>query len=195
MNSKEPASGLKDEDVKAIRKTSVVMTEDQIKASYAKFIKDHPTGSMTEKELKEMLKKVLDKKDAKLMDEHLFRMYDQNNDGVIDFKEFMTAVIIMEEGTPEQNLERIFRVFDVNGDGVIKIDEMKKIVTSMCRLLKRDNPKLSAEKIIAATAFAETDTNKDGVITLEEFTKACLAKEEFTLLLTMKIVDIFTTNA
>ena len=59
-------------------------------------------------------------------------------------------------------------------------------------MLKSEDPTIATKDFIAKTAFAEMDENQDGKITSEEFIKACLAKEEFTLLLTMKIVDIFT---
>ena len=148
---------------------------------------------MTTKEFSQILREVIPKKDAKLLDEHFFRIYDQNDDGEIDFTEFMTVVNIMNEGTPEENLERIFRVFDVDSDGVITKEEMVQIVASMFNLLKKDNPKIAAKEfIVSCSAFEESDTDKDGSITKEEFIKACLAREEFTTLLTKKIVDIFT---
>ena len=83
---------------------------------------------MTTKEFSQILREVIPKKDAKLLDEHFFRIYDQNDDGEIDFTEFMTVVNIMNEGTPEENLERIFRVFDVNNDGSISMKEMKRLI-------------------------------------------------------------------
>ena len=37
-------------------------------------------------------------------------MYDRDGDGSISFREFMIAIFIMSDGTPEQNLRQIFRV-------------------------------------------------------------------------------------
>ena len=34
----------------------------------------------------------------------------------------------MNEGTPEEVLDKIFRVFDVNGDGSITLKEMTKLI-------------------------------------------------------------------
>ena len=52
--------------------------------------------------------------------------------------------------------------------------------------------KLQATKdMITTTAFAEMDKDEDGKITLEEFTSACMAQEEFSKMLTLKVINIF----
>ena len=122
---------------------------------------------------------------------HVFRIYDENGDGYIDFKEFMLGFCCLTEGTPEEILSRIFRVFDMNSDGIITIQEMRSIVHSMFDLLKHNNPIQATEEFIAKTAFAEMDGNKDGKVSSEEFVKAALEQKEFTKLLTVNILSIF----
>ena len=61
----------------------------------------------------------------------------------------------------------------------------------MYGMLKNDDPNLAAKDFIAKTAFAEMDSDHDGKVSQEEFVSACLAKDEFTKMLTMKIIDIF----
>ena len=53
------------------------------------------------------------------LERHIFRMYDTDNNGTIDFREFMIILYIMSSGTPEENLAQIFRIFDENNDGSI----------------------------------------------------------------------------
>ena len=122
---------------------------------------------------------------------HVFRLYDENGDGYIDFVEFMVVFYCMTEGTPEEILQRIFRVFDLNSDGSITIDEMRAIVHSMFGLLKHNNPIQATEEFIANSAFSEMDDNKDGLVNCEEFVKAALEQKEFTKLLTVNIMSIF----
>ena len=62
------------------------------------------------------------------MEDHVFRIYDSNNDGYIDFPEFMIIYFLINEGSPQEVLSRIFRVFDVNGDGTISMKEMKRLI-------------------------------------------------------------------
>ena len=68
--------------------------------------------------------------DADKMEKHMFRVYDANDDGYVDFVEFMVRIqfweresifsnnqmifYIMSDGSPEDVLAKIFRVFDVN---------------------------------------------------------------------------------
>ena len=66
------------------------------------------------------------------------RVYDENNDGVVDFTEFMVMYYIMADGSPEEVLIKIFRIFDVNSDGVISTHEMRKLITDMYGMLKKE---------------------------------------------------------
>ena len=115
----------------------------------------------------------------------------------------------MTEGTPQEVLTRIFRVFDVNrlecptlrigvrygfipcSDGVITKKELKKLLKDMHGLIKADDATKATEDMIATTTLAEMDENCDGKITLDEYIEACLGKDEFSKMLTLKIIDIF----
>ena len=124
----------------------------------------------------------------------MFRMYDSDDDGFIDFTEFMLVFHIMSDGAPEEVLTKIFRVFDVNGDGVISIKEMDKLIKDMYGLLKTEDPNIAAKKLLAKTAFAEMDTNEDGKVSQEEFVKACMGQEEISKMITLKIIEIFVDD-
>ena len=87
---------------------------------------------------KEMVYKMLPVRDAEKMEKHVLRVYDENNDGVVDFTEFMIMYYIMSDGTPEEVLVKIFRIFDVNSDGVINDREMTKLITDMYGMLKKE---------------------------------------------------------
>ena len=45
--------------------------------------------------------------------------------------------------------------------------------------------------MITATAFAEMDKDEDGKVTTEEFIAACMAQEEFSKMLALKVIKIF----
>merc|ERR1719348_1246918 len=184
---------LKKEDIAALVATSG-KTEQEIKESFFAFLKDHPSGKINQDEFKELLKQALPKKYVNTMAEHIYRMYDANQDGSIDFKEFMVIFYVMSEGSEEEVLKGIFRAFDTDGNGSLTLEEIKKLVKSIYRLLKKDDLNLESEKFIADSTFAECDKDGDGKVTREEFIASCLDKGAFTTLLTMKIVDIFTAE-
>jgi len=163
----------------------------QVREQFDAFVLEHPNGKMKKKDFREMMAKALPKKDAGKMEKHVFRIYDTNNDGYIDFPEFMIVFYIMSDGTPEEVLGKIFRVFDVNSDDSITKKELTRLIKDMYGLLNNDNPEQASEKFIATSAFAEMDKDADGKITKEEFISACLGQEQFSKMLALKIIDIF----
>jgi len=63
----------------------------------------------------------------------VFRTFDSDNSGKIDFKEFLLAINITSAGKPEQKLEWAFQMYDVNGDGTIEPKEMTEIIAVSIR--------------------------------------------------------------
>merc|ERR1712240_18365 len=190
MGNKNGTPVLRDEDVAALSETSG-LEPVQVREAFNGFIEEHPKGRMKPKDFSEMMTKAMPKKDASKMQKHVFRIYDSNNDGYIDFIEFMLIYHIMSDGTPEEVLGKIFRVFDVNGDGHITKKEMTRLVKDMYGLIKAEDPEAKPEALIAKSAFTEMDADGDGKITTEEFINACLSQDELSKMLALKIIDIF----
>merc|ERR1712183_405192 len=193
MGSSNGKPVLRKEDISALAKSSG-LDEDQVKQAFDSFIAEHPDGHMKPKDFREMMQKALPKKDASKMEKHVFRIYDSNNDGYIDFTEFMLIFFIMSDGSPEEVLTKIFRVFDVNSDGTITQKEMTKLIKDMYGLLKTEDPNIAAKDLVAKSAFAEMDKDQDGKVTNAEFIKACMGQEEFSKMLALKVIDIFVED-
>ena len=70
------------------------------------FLKEYPKGCMDKKAFRKFIKIALPKINAEKMEEHLFRMYDTNMDGLISMEEFLIFYHICSEGSPEQNLQK-----------------------------------------------------------------------------------------
>ena len=170
------------------------LTEDQIKDSFNNFLRDHPNGKLKHKHFRDIMTQAVPKKDAKKLEKHVFRMYDNNRDGSIDFTEFMMVFHILSEGSPEEVLTKIFRIFDVNGDGDISVKEMNKVINDMYGLLKAEDSNIATKQRLAKAAFEEMDTNSDGKVNEEEFVKACLGQEEISRMITLKIIDMFVDD-
>merc|ERR1711875_202546 len=193
MGSKNGKPVLREEDIAALVKSSG-LDEAQVKEAFDSWVAEHPNGKMKPKDFREMMSKALPKKDASKMEKHVFRIYDSNNDGYIDFIEFMPIFHIMSDGTPEEVLGKIFRLFDYNSDGTITAKEMKRLVKDMYGLLKADDPELASQEMIAKSSFAEMDADGDGKITLAEFNQACLQQEKLSSMLAIKVIDIFVED-
>merc|ERR1712168_1314471 len=193
MGNKNGTPVLREQDIAALSKSSG-MDAAQVKEHFAAFLESHPNGKMKPKEFREMVEKTMPKSDASKMEKHVFRIYDSNNDGYIDFVEFMLIFHIMSDGTPQEVLSKIFRVFDVNSDGTINKKEMTRLIKDMYGLIKSENPEEATKEFISASAFAEMDKDEDGKITTEEFVNACLGQEQFSKMLALKIIDIFVED-
>ena len=98
MGSNNGKPVLRWEDIAAIVKTSG-MGEKEVRDNFDAFLAEYPNGKMKPKVFCEMMTKVMPKEDAGKMEKHVFRVYDANNDGVVDFTEFMVIYHVMSEGT------------------------------------------------------------------------------------------------
>ena len=52
--------------------------------------------------------------DTSKLESHIFRMYDSNGDGHIDFREFMIVLYVMSSGSPEENLKQVKKLREIN---------------------------------------------------------------------------------
>ena len=90
--------------------------------------RDCPSGQLTRKKFLEVYAGFFPEGNAEKFCEHVFRTFDSDNSGRIDFKEFLLAINITSAGKPEEKLEWAFQMYDINGDGTIEKSEMVEII-------------------------------------------------------------------
>jgi len=171
---------------------------ETLRIQFANFIDKHPSGNINRKDFSDIIKECYPAKDYSKIEQKLFNMYDVDRNGTINFKEFMMALYIMSEGTPEQNLRQIFRVFDESNDGKIDVKEMKKFIKNIEDLITDSEWKTSGmtrrdshkKKTMVDQAFAEMDLNNDGYINEDEFVKSVLGHGKVSRILATKIIDL-----
>nr|CAH8850841.1 unnamed protein product [Trichobilharzia regenti] len=159
-------------------------TEAQIKKWYKGFIKDCPSGLLNRSTFLSMYTQFFPDGKARLFYEHLFRTFDQDASGSIDFNEFLTAISITQSGSPEEKLELAFQLYDIDRNGTIEEYEMTQIIKAIHLMvgdIDEKNDKTPAER--TRTIFTKMDVNSDSVLTKDEFIQGCLSDEHLYRLL------------
>ena len=93
------------------------------------FQRDCPCGQLSRNKFLQVYSSFFPDGNAEKFCEHVFRTFDSDNSGRIDFKEFLLAINITSAGKPEEKLEWAFQMYDINGDGTIDRDEMVEIIS------------------------------------------------------------------
>jgi len=157
---------------------------------YEGFMTDCPDGRMDREKMKLMFNAVMPKDGAdasesapssgEIFIDQLFRIFDKDGDGSIDFTEFMIATDMSSSGKPEEKLRWAFKMYDKDSSGEIDVEEMVEIFCLMYSLqgFSEEDATDRAMKI-----FNALDKNGDGCLAEEEFIKGCLADNELLDLL------------
>jgi Ca2+-binding EF-hand superfamily protein len=64
---------------------------------------------------------------------HLFKVFDEDNSGAINFEEFVTAVAITSDSDPLRKIEFTFKLYDSNKNGAVCLKELQKMIEAMYR--------------------------------------------------------------
>ena len=100
--------GLSGEDLEFL-KAHTRYDENTIKEWYKGFKQDCPNGRLTPVKFVDMYKMFFPSGNAEQFCDHVFRTFDTDKNGFIDFKEFLLAIDVTSAGTAEEKLKWAFR--------------------------------------------------------------------------------------
>lgn len=161
-------------------------TKPQIKQWYKGFMRDCPGGQLSRQKFLEVYSEFFPNGNAEGFCEHVFRTFDTDSGGTIDFKEFLLAINITSSGKVSDKLNWAFSMYDIDGNGTIEKSEMVLIIKAIYNMVGSEmkgtpdeQPEDRTEKI-----FSQMDKNNDGVLTKQEFIDGCLADDFLCQMLT-----------
>jgi len=160
---------------------------------YSSFMKDCPSGRMTEKQFEQIYRNFYKQGDAAKFARHVFRTIDKNGDKSIDFREFICGLSVTCHGTKEEKLRWAFSLSDIDDSGTITEQELTDVIKSICGMMSIETRQQLLDddetpENIASRLFMQMDENGDGTVTLDEFLEA--ASDDATIL---KLLEKFSS--
>uniref|UniRef100_A0A672NAT5 Visinin-like n=1 Tax=Sinocyclocheilus grahami TaxID=75366 RepID=A0A672NAT5_SINGR len=119
-------------------KLNTKFSEDELSQWYENFQKQCPSGRISPEEFKKIYERFFPDSDAASYAQHVFRSFDTNDDGTLDFKEYIIALHMTSTGKTEQKLEWAFSLFDVDKNGYITKSEVAEICQAIFKLIPKD---------------------------------------------------------
>ncbi|KAK2567131.1 Neuronal calcium sensor 1 [Acropora cervicornis] len=164
-------SKLSQDEIRDLLK-STYFDKKELQKWYRDFMKDCPSGELKQEEFQKIYQQFFPFGDPSKFAAFVFKVFDKNSDGSINFMEFITALSITSRGSLDEKLEWAFSLYDLDKDGFITRNEMQEIVEAIYCMVgniidlpkDEDTPKKRVDKI-----FKQMDKNEDGKLTMEEF--------------------------
>ncbi|KAI1885837.1 hypothetical protein AGOR_G00207890 [Albula goreensis] len=120
-------------------KLSTKFTETELCQWYENFQKQCPTGLITPQEFENIYARFFPDSETKSYAHHVFRSFDTNDDGTLDFKEYIIALHMTSSGQMSRKLEWAFSLFDVDKNGYITKSEVGDICQALFKLIPAED--------------------------------------------------------
>jgi len=145
-------------------------SKTEVKFLYRAFKSECPNGIIDEDTFKDVYEKIFPMGDSSKYAQIVFKAIDSEKTGGITFGDFMHFLSVISKGTEREKILWSFHFYDLNKDGMITKDEMFKVSESIYELMGSD---ISKHREYVDRIFQNMDTNKDGIISVQEFVSYC----------------------
>ncbi|XP_071502401.1 hippocalcin-like protein 1 [Diadema antillarum] len=150
-------------------------SKEEINEWYSMFLQESPKGQMCKEEFGQLYTRVFPEGTTGSFTNNVFRTFDKDSNGFIDFNEFIIGMGILSRGSYHQKLAWVFSLYDIDDDGFITKSEMTEMIKAKLQMVG-DTPeslpkdfKNCTPEAVSDKVFDQIDTDGDGQITLSEF--------------------------
>ncbi|XP_006010111.1 recoverin b [Latimeria chalumnae] len=116
-------------------------SEGELSLWYNSFLKECPSGRISKEQFENIYASFFPDADPKAYAQHVFRSFDANSDGMLDFKEYIIALHLTSSGKTNQKLEWAFSLYDVDGNGTINKPEVLEIISAIFKMINEEDKK------------------------------------------------------
>ncbi|KPP77406.1 visinin-like [Scleropages formosus] len=131
-------SGAMSKEILDDLKLHTKFSETELCQWYDNFQKQCPSGRISPEEFEKIYERFFPESDAKTYAQHVFRSFDTNDDGTLDFKEYIIALHLTSSGKMSLKLEWAFSLFDVDKNGYITKSEVAEICQAIFKLIPKE---------------------------------------------------------
>ncbi|UJR26166.1 hypothetical protein I4U23_007510 [Adineta vaga] len=155
-------------------KEKTKFSEKEIREWHTGFLHDCPTGELDRKQLVNVYKHFYPQGNVKPFCKYVFAAVDTNNDGKIDFVEYLLQIAALSHSDLNKRLAAAFNIYDISGDGQIDRKELTILISALYDLVGENDRKGSRDpKNRANDIIARLDKNGDKKLNKEEFIAGC----------------------
>ncbi|CAF1556579.1 unnamed protein product [Adineta steineri] len=165
--------GLTTEQI-ALLKEKTKFTEKEIREWHSGFLKDCPNGKLHKSQLISVYKQFYPQGNVKPFCKYVFAAVDINNDGKIDFVEYLLQIAALTQRDLNKRLAAAFDIYDISRDGEIDHKELSTLISALYDLVgEHDRKGNRAPKKRATDIIAKLDMSGDKKLNKQEFIAGC----------------------
>jgi Ca2+-binding EF-hand superfamily protein len=164
---------------------STSFTYSEVNDLYRQFRRDCPTQQMTVAQFKKLYQDTFPSGKPDDFAERVFKTYDVDARGYIDFKQFLTTLNAQLKGGFEDKLRWLFGLYDTDSSGFITRDDILCMINSLHELTSETietEEQLSINEIVEHV-MKHADRSQNGKIGLQDFLNSALTSNTLATLL------------